>query len=147
MAARLNKRHSQFYVYQFFDKDVCVYVGKGCGDRFKKQKKNFKEFKGEIIKYFDDEQQSLDYERMLIKKLSPSFNKKLNDRNCEPWKYRLVPEKDSDFSAWCLAVGSQQMAGRILLAKPWSILKRYGVDIQALLNKVKYNGVYYGSRC
>ena len=139
----------KYYVYQFFHQDKCIYVGKGCGKRFDVQRKRFAEFKGQITAYFIDENTALNHERALIYFLAPSFNVMLQPEKAEPWKYSLLPYKDSDLYAWVEMLGTREMAARILLAKPWSFLKDFGINISALISKVDNNfvGTYHGARC
>jgi len=150
MAARKEKiKHKEkYYVYQFFSGDVCVYVGKGSGNRFSAQSRRFSEFRGEIVKRFNDEKEALSYERGLIKKLTPSHNKAQNSGMSEPWKYSIVPKSDRDFYAWCSVIGTKEMAARVVLSKPWSYLRKIDVNINGLVSKVEnFCGVYYGARC
>ena len=106
----------KWYVYQFFAADgVCVYVGKGSNDRFKRQSKRFKGFSGAITAYFESERDAFDHERALIIDLSPSFNKAMMPVKPKPWLYMLLPE-DKDFYAWCAILGTRAMAARVLLS-------------------------------
>jgi len=68
-----------FYIYEHLrlDNKVPFYIGKGCNDRAYWKKRNNKGwnnivnkvgFEPKILKYFDDENDALDYEHMLIKK-------------------------------------------------------------------------------
>jgi len=120
----------KWYVYKFYLDDVCVYVGKGSGNRFKAQQRRFKTLRGEIVSCYKIEQDALDSENALIKELCPQFNKALMPVMPEPWKYSLLPD-DKSFYAWCIALGTRQMAARILLAKGRSI-EKYGVDYKAI---------------
>lgn len=122
MAARIKVHHQddvipwKWYVYQFFSGDgVCVYVGKGCGDRFKTQQKRFAEFIGFISASFREEAAALAHEKSLIITLAPQCNKALMPIKAEPWKYRNLPD-DKDFQLWCSIIGTRAMAARVLLA-------------------------------
>jgi hypothetical protein len=152
MAARLRKTHQEdvrkFYVYQFFCGDKCVYVGKGSGNRFKTQCKKFKGYEGKIIACMFSEQKALDLEKELIFSLCPPFNKAMNDGKGEPWKYKIVPDANNDFYVWCNALGTRQMALRILLSRDWNSLKKFGIDIKELLSKLDpFCEVLRGARC
>jgi hypothetical protein len=126
----------RFYVYQFFNLEACIYVGKGSGARFANQCRRFKGYDGRIIAYFRDEQSALDHERALILELAPAFNKALMPAEAKPWLKAILPEKEGDFSSWCEVLGTKQMAARVLLSKDWFELKRYGVDIKRVLSKL-----------
>lgn len=67
----------KFYVYKWYNIDTneVFYIGKGCKNRSKEvshRNKVFKEYynsyncKSEIVKYFDDEKEALEYEHKLI---------------------------------------------------------------------------------
>ena len=141
MAARLRKTQKdetwKYYVYQFFLDDVCVYVGKGSGFRFKTQEKRFNLYKGMIVAYFLTERDALTHEMMLIKMLKPQLNKALMPEKPEPWLYQVLPDKDTEFYAWCNALGTRQMAVRVMLSFNHNIIKyKYGVDIKHFLSKL-----------
>lgn len=126
----------KYYVYQFFLGDKCVYVGKGSGSRFNCQCRRFREYRGQIVAYFMDEQSALTYERALILELMPQLNKALMPESPKPWLVRLVPERSEDIGAWISAIGSRQVAGRIILSRDWSVIKSYGIDIKSILSKL-----------
>jgi hypothetical protein len=142
MAARtLRPRHQdeipyKYYVYQFFEHGICVYVGKGSNDRFNNQRRRFNKSVGYIIAYFISEEDSLIHENMLIKQLMPPYNKALMPKYANPWTKSLVPERNMDFYAWCNAIGNRQMAIRVLLSRDWISLSKYNVDIKTLLSKL-----------
>jgi hypothetical protein len=83
----------------------------------------------------------------LIKLLAPVFNKIHNEGVAEPWRYSLLPIDDKDLFLWMKHLGTRQVAARVLLAKPWSKLRKYNIDPIELLSKVEYEGAYYGERC
>lgn len=64
----------RFYVYRLFHQDTTLYIGKGCGPRLQRQKRAFG-VSGEVVKYFDHEDQAYRAERALIAKLDPPLNK------------------------------------------------------------------------
>lgn len=137
----------KWYVYKFFSKDVCVYVGKGSGSRFACQRNRFKEFHGVIVAYFKEEPDALAYEKSQILAIAPELNKALVPVTVSPWKIRLLPD-EKDFQSWCDALGTREMAARILAAKPWSYLANKGIDIKSILSKIdNFHGVYHGERC
>ena len=104
----------KWYVYKFFSKDVCVYVGKGSNRRFNYQQRRFAEFDGHIVAYFDNESDALSFEKAQILELAPQLNKALMPDTPCPWKVKLMPD-DKDFYSWCDAIGTRAIAARILL--------------------------------
>lgn len=63
----------QFYVYRIFSDDKTLYVGKGSGPRLSKQKSKFGA-SGEIVAFYEDEEEAYAAEVALIAELSPPFN-------------------------------------------------------------------------
>jgi hypothetical protein len=144
MAARLNNK-LKYYVYTFYKQNECVYVGKGCNNRFDIQSKRFSEFEGSIFAFFYEEKYSLMYEKHLIHSLSPVFNIVNNKHKKSHYEYLLLPKSNRDDKLWIELLGTKEFSARMILAKPWSILKKYGVDIKSLLNLVgSYKGEFYG---
>jgi hypothetical protein len=135
--AEIANSHWKYYVYQFYIGSVCVYVGKGSGKRFASQSIRFKHCVGKITAYFKKEEDALIHEAALIADIAPAYNKALMPANAKPWKYVLLPERDKDFYVWCEAIGTRQMATRLLLSKSWEHLRKYGVDIKSLLSKLE----------
>ena len=123
----------KFYVYRFDMGNNCIYIGKGCDKRFELQKKRFKTYSGHIVAYFATEKDALIHEGALIKSLGPAFNKVMN-RNPRPWLCALLPESDRDLPYWFEAIGSRQVAARILLLWNWLSISKYGVDVKKLLS-------------
>ena len=119
--AAMKKQHDEkwkYYVYKFFKGDVCVYVGKGCNNRFKSQQKRFVEFYGTIVAFFISEDAALSYEKAQILELAPQLNKAMMPDAPKPWTVRLLPD-DKDFYAWCDSIGSRAMAARVCLKYWW----------------------------
>ena len=137
----------RYYVYKFYLKDVCVYVGKGSGNRFKVQSRRFKEYFGQIEVCFAKEQDALEYEIGEIIKFAPMLNKTHMPVVPEPWKVMILPANDKEFYAWCNAIGTRQMALRVLLSKDWLALKKLGFDAKSYLSKLdpwceRFNGCW-----
>lgn len=133
----------KWYVYKFFRGDECVYVGKGSGSRIKAQAKRFAEFSGHVVACFKKEEDALLYEKTQIMELAPQLNKALMPSEPQPWRVRLMPD-DKDFAAWCEAIGTREMAARILVAKGESALKQFNVDYKALISKLEHYGYCHG---
>lgn len=130
MAARLRKHYQEgwkWYVYKFYSENLCVYVGKGSGNRFKNQRKRFCEYEGRIVAYFEYEKDALCYEKAQIIELSPQLNKALMPETPSPWKVRLLPEY-KDFNAWCTAIGTRAMAARLCL-RHWTLVDKSKLEM------------------
>jgi hypothetical protein len=64
----------EFYVYRIFHGDMTLYVGKGCGSRLAKQKRDFG-VDGEIIARFEREDDAFREEVRLIAEMQPPLNR------------------------------------------------------------------------
>jgi hypothetical protein len=130
-----------FYVYQHLrlDNNIPFYIGKGCKDRAFRTKRNNKGwnnivnkvgFKADIIKYFEDENQAIEYEHKLIDDYKSQgielVNQTLYSSGGTSWSYtdevkikqRLgqIGTKRPKSKEWCDKVSKANKGRKILWA-------------------------------
>jgi hypothetical protein len=130
-----------FYVYQHLrlDNNIPFYIGKGCKDRAFRTKRNNKGwnnivnkvgFKADIIKYFEDENQAIEYEHKLIDDYKSQgielVNQTLYSSGGTSWSYtdevkekqRLgqIGTKRPKSKEWCDKVSEANKGRKILWA-------------------------------